>query len=51
MDLSKDGSQDRLIEAVFDADPKTIVVVQAGSPVTMPWADKVPTILQAWYKG
>ncbi|KFY56046.1 hypothetical protein V496_06817 [Pseudogymnoascus sp. VKM F-4515 (FW-2607)] len=51
MDLPKDGSQDRLVEAVLKANPNTIVVVQAGSPVTMPWADKVPSILQAWYQG
>ena len=51
MDLPKNGSQDRLIEAVLEANPKTIVVNQSGTPVTMPWADKVPAILQAWYQG
>ncbi len=51
MDLPKDGSQDRLVEAVLKANPNTIVVVQSGSPVTMPWADDVPTIVQAWYQG
>ncbi|TPX09280.1 uncharacterized protein E0L32_009472 [Thyridium curvatum] len=51
MDLPSDGSQDRLIEAVVKANPRTVVVNQSGSPVTMPWADKVPTILQAWYQG
>ncbi|KAK4217049.1 beta-glucosidase B [Rhypophila decipiens] len=51
MDLPSDGSQDRLIEAVVKANPNTIVVNQSGSPVTMPWADKVPAILQAWYQG
>ncbi|KAL8393391.1 hypothetical protein RB595_003240 [Gaeumannomyces hyphopodioides] len=51
MDLPSDGSQDRLIEAVLDANPRTVVVNQSGSPVTMPWADRVPTILQAWYQG
>lgn len=51
MDLPKDGSQDRLIAEVVAANPNTIVVIQAGSPVTMPWADKVPCILQAWYQG
>ncbi|KAL3423483.1 Beta-glucosidase B 2 [Phlyctema vagabunda] len=51
MDLPKDGSQDRLIEAVLRANPNTIVVNQSGSPVTMPWADKVPAIIQAWYQG
>lgn len=51
MDLPKDGSQDRLIEAVVAANPRTIVVNQSGSPITMPWADRVPAILQAWYQG
>jgi beta-glucosidase len=51
MDLPKDGSQDRLIEAVVAANPRTVVVNQSGTPVTMPWADRVPAILQAWYQG
>ncbi len=51
MDLPFDGSQDRLIEAVVAANPNTVVVNQSGSPVTMPWADRVPAILQAWYQG
>ncbi|KAF1989575.1 glycoside hydrolase family 3 protein [Aulographum hederae CBS 113979] len=51
MDLPKNGSQDMLIDAVVKANPKTIVVNQSGTPVTMPWADKVPSILQAWYQG
>ncbi|KAF4309021.1 glycoside hydrolase family 3 protein [Botryosphaeria dothidea] len=51
MDLPKNGSQDRLVEAVLAANPNTIVVNQSGTPVTMPWAEKVPTILQAWYQG
>jgi beta-glucosidase len=51
MDLPSDGSQDRLIEAVVKANPRTVVVNQSGSPVTMPWADRVPTVLQAWYQG
>ncbi|KAL1631466.1 hypothetical protein SLS54_000227 [Diplodia seriata] len=51
MDLPKHGSQDRLVEAVLAANPSTIVVNQSGTPVTMPWADRVPAILQAWYQG
>lgn len=51
MDLPKDGSQDRLVEAIFEANPNMVVVNQSGSPVAMPWADKVPAILQAWYQG
>ncbi|KAI0186330.1 glycosyl hydrolase family 3 N terminal domain-containing protein [Xylaria flabelliformis] len=51
MDLPSDGSQDRLIRAVLEANPRTVVVNQSGSPVTMPWADDVPAIIQAWYQG
>jgi beta-glucosidase len=51
MDLPKDGSQDRLIAEVLKANPRTIVVNQSGSPVTMPWADTVPAIIQGWYQG
>ncbi|GAP88704.2 putative glycoside hydrolase family 3 protein [Rosellinia necatrix] len=51
MDLPSDGSQDRLVRAVLAANPRTVVVNQSGSPVTMPWADDVPAILQAWYQG
>jgi beta-glucosidase len=51
MDLPVDGSQDRLIEAVVKANPRTVVVNQSGSPVHMPWLDKVPAVLQGWYQG
>jgi len=43
--------QDELIEAVAAANPHTIVVLETGSPVTMPWAGKVSAILEAWYAG
>ncbi|RFN43568.1 hypothetical protein FIE12Z_12200 [Fusarium flagelliforme] len=51
MDLPADGNQDRLIEAVVKANPRTVVVNQSGSPVHMPWVDRVPVILQGWYQG
>ncbi|KAF2459836.1 glycoside hydrolase superfamily [Lineolata rhizophorae] len=51
MDLPKNGSQDRLVEAIVAANPNTIVVNQSGTPVTMDWADSVPAIMQAWYQG
>lgn len=43
--------QDALIEAVAAANPNTIVVLQTGNAVAMPWADKVKGIVQAWYSG
>jgi beta-glucosidase len=45
------GEQDRLIEAVAAANPRTVVVLNAGSPVEMPWAGKVKAILLAGYAG
>lgn len=51
MDLPRDGSQDALIDAVVRAQPNTVVVNQSGTPVTMPWADDVRAIVQAWYQG
>lgn len=43
---------DELIEAVAAAAPgKTVVVNQSGTPVTMPWSEKVGAIVQAWYGG
>ena len=45
------GDQDELVAAVAAANPNTIVVVNAGSPVTMPWLDAVPAVLQIWFPG
>ncbi|KAH8655309.1 putative beta-glucosidase [Xylariales sp. PMI_506] len=42
---------DRLISEVIKANTNTAVVVQAGTPVAMPWAQSVPAIVQAWYGG
>jgi beta-glucosidase len=51
MDLPKYGSQDRLIEAVLAANPRTVIVIQSGTPVTMPWIDRANCVIQAWYQG
>jgi beta-glucosidase len=45
------GAQNQLISAVAAANPKTIVVVQTGSAVTMPWIDQTAGVLEAWYNG
>ncbi len=45
------GKQAELIERVAAANPKTVVVLQTGSPVTMPWLDKVAGVIEAWYPG
>ena len=49
--LRLDGEQDALVDAVAAANPRTIIVLQTGGPVLMPWAGKVPTIVAAWYPG
>ncbi|MEN9473510.1 MAG: hypothetical protein RIS48_230 [Pseudomonadota bacterium] len=43
--------QNELIARVVAANPRTVVVLQTGSPVTLPWLDAVPAVLQAWYPG
>jgi beta-glucosidase len=43
--------QDDLIEKVAEANPHTVVVVESGGPITMPWVDKVSAIVEAWYAG
>ena len=50
-DLSLPWGQDAVIEAVAAANKNTIVVLETGNPVAMPWEDKVRAILQAWYPG
>jgi beta-glucosidase len=49
--LSLPENQDALIEAVAAANPHTIVVLETGGPVTMPWIDKVSAVIEAWYPG
>jgi beta-glucosidase len=49
--LALSTGQDELVAAVVAANPRTIVVVKSGAPVLMPWVDKVPAVLEAWYPG
>jgi beta-glucosidase len=49
--LSLPENQDELIAKVAAANPHTIVVLETGTAVTMPWADQVSGILEAWYAG
>ena len=49
--LALPGLQDELVRRVAAANPNTVVVVNAGTPVLMPWAGEVPAILQAWLPG
>lgn len=50
-DMSLPFGQDALIAAVAAANPRTIVVLQTGNPVAMPWRDDVKAIVAAWYAG
>jgi beta-glucosidase len=45
------GDQNQLIDAVAAANPNTVVVLNTGSAVTMPWLDKVKGVFEAWYPG
>jgi beta-glucosidase len=49
--LSLPDNQDRLIEKVAAANPRTIVVLETGTAVTMPWLEKVSGVVEAWYAG
>ena len=49
--LKLPGYQDDLIAAVAAANPHTVVVLNTGDPVTMPWAGDVAAILEMWYPG
>ena len=41
--------QNALVAAVVAANPRTVVVLKNGGPVLLPWLDKVPAVLEAWY--
>ncbi|KAF2175424.1 glycoside hydrolase family 3 protein [Zopfia rhizophila CBS 207.26] len=49
--LPKDGSQDRLVDAVSSVNSRVIVVNSTGVAVAMPWLSKVSAIIQAWFPG
>jgi beta-glucosidase len=49
--MKLDGNQDALIEAVAAANPHTAVVLETNAGVAMPWAARVPAIVEAWYPG
>ncbi len=50
-DLSLPNGQDALIAAVTAANPKSIVVLQTGGPVAMPWLSSAGAVMEAWYSG
>ncbi|PUB31603.1 beta-glucosidase [Promicromonospora sp. AC04] len=50
-DLNLPGNQDELVRRVVAANPRTVVVVNAGAPVLLPWLHDVPTVLWGWLPG
>ncbi len=49
--LSLPSAQNELISAVAAANPRTVVVIDAGAPVVMPWINQVASVVDAWYPG
>jgi len=49
--LALPGRQDELVRRVAAVNPRTVVVVNAGAPVLMPWANEVAAVLLAWFPG
>lgn len=50
-DMRLPGRQEELIEKVAAVNPRTVVVLQTGGPIEMPWLDKISAVIQAWYPG
>ncbi len=50
-DLLLPSAQNALVSAVAQANPHTVVVIQAGAPIAMPWLHQVSAILDTWYPG
>lgn len=51
LDMELPGQQNELVSAVAAQNPNTVVLVNAGAPVTMPWIDEVAAALLVWYPG
>ncbi len=49
--LSLPDEQDRLIDAVARSNRRTVVVLETGGPILMPWIDRVASVVEAWYPG
>jgi beta-glucosidase len=49
--ISLPNKQDELIAAVAQSNPRTVVVLETGSAVAMPWLGKVAGVVEAWYPG
>ncbi len=50
-DMCLTGKQDELVRAITETNPKTVVILNAGAPVGMPWIDQVAAVVLAYYPG
>ena len=50
-DMHLPGAQDELVRRIAAVNPRTVVVVNAGSPVSMPWLGEVAAVMQVWFPG
>jgi len=50
-DMQLEGRQNELVRAVLAANPHTVVVLNSGAALELPWADSVPAIVQGWLDG
>jgi len=51
LSLNLPFEQDKLLEAIYAVNKNIVLVILSGNAVAMPWVDKIPAILQAWYLG
>jgi beta-glucosidase len=51
VDFNLPGKQNELIEKVLEINPNTIIVLNTGSPINMPWIKKAKAVIQSWYAG
>jgi beta-glucosidase len=49
--LSLPGDQDELVQAVADANDRTVAVVASGGPIELPWRESVAAVVETWYPG
>jgi beta-glucosidase len=50
-DMTLPWGQDEVISAVTSVNPNTIVVLETGNPIALPWGERAKAVLQAWYPG
>jgi len=49
--LALPGDQDTLVERVLESQPRSIVILHTGGPVSMPWIERAPAVMLAWFGG